>query len=52
MVPSPDGDTGFFNIVVGILQLDTLASYKLIICPDYELRTMNVNRSNKNVVSN
>ena len=29
MVPSPDGDTNFFNIVGGVLQGDTFAPYLL-----------------------
>ena len=36
---SPDGDTDYFNIVVGVLQGDTLAPYLFIICLDYVLRT-------------
>ena len=36
---SPDGDTDYFNIVVGVLQRDTLARYLFIICLDYVLRT-------------
>ena len=38
-VRSPDGDTEYFNIVAGVLQGDTLASYLSIICLDYVLRT-------------
>ena len=38
-VRSPDGDTDYFDIVEGVLQGDTLASYLFIICLDYELRT-------------
>ena len=38
-IHSPDGDTDFFYIVIGILQEDTLAPYLFIICPDYVLRT-------------
>ena len=38
-VRSPDGDTGYFNIVAGVLQGDTLAPYLFIICLDYVLRT-------------
>ena len=37
-VCSPDGDTGFFDIVAGVLQEDTLASYLFIICLDYIVR--------------
>ena len=36
---SPDGDTDYFDIVVGVLQGDTLAPYLFIICLDYVLRT-------------
>ena len=39
-VPSPDGDTEYFNIVAGVLQGDTLAPYLFIICLDYVLRTL------------
>ena len=38
---SPDGDTGYFNIVAGALQGDTSAPYLFIICLDYVLRTSN-----------
>ena len=38
-VCSPDGDTDYFDIVVGVLQGDTLAPYLFIICLDYVLRT-------------
>ena len=34
-VHSPDEDTDFFDIVVGVLQGDTLAPYLFIICLDY-----------------
>ena len=37
-VRSPDGDTDYFDIVAGVLQGDTLASYLFIICLDYMLR--------------
>ena len=36
---SPDRDTEYFDIVAGVLQGDTLASYLFIICLDYVLRT-------------
>ena len=36
---SPDGDTEYFDIFAGVLQGDTLATYLLIICLDYVLRT-------------
>ena len=46
-VCSPDGDTQYFNIVAGVLQGDTLASYLFIICLDYVLRTsIDKNREN------
>ena len=37
-VRSPDGDTEYFDIVAGVLQEDTLASYHFIIGLDYVLR--------------
>ena len=37
-VRSPDGNTGFFDIVAGVLQRDTLAPSLSTICPDYVLR--------------
>ena len=39
MVRSPDGDTDFFDIVTGVLQGDTLASFLSMICQDYLLCT-------------
>ena len=36
---SPDGDTDYFDIVVGVLQGHTFAPYLFIICLDYVLRT-------------
>ena len=38
-VRPPDGDTDYFDIIAGILQGDTLAPYRFIICLDYVLRT-------------
>ena len=38
-VHSWDGDTEYFDIAVGVLQGDTLASYLFIIWTDYTLRT-------------
>ena len=38
-VRSPGGDTGYFNILAGVLQGDTLAPYLLIICLYSVLRT-------------
>ena len=37
-VLSLDGDTDYFDIIVGELQRDTLAPYLFIICLDYVLR--------------
>ena len=34
-----DGDIDHFDIVAGVLQADTFASYLFIICLDYVLRT-------------
>ena len=39
-VRSPDGDIDYFDIVAGILQGDTLATYLFIICLNYVLRTL------------
>ena len=36
---SSDGDTDYFDIVVGVLQGNTLAPYLFIICLDYVFRT-------------
>ena len=36
-VRSPDGDTEYFDIVAGVLQVNTLAPYLFIICLDYVL---------------
>ena len=44
---SPDGDTEYFDIVAGVLQGDTLASYLFIICLDYVLRT-SINKIREN----
>ena len=38
-VPSPDGDTDYFDIVTGVLPGDTLDPYLFIVCLDYVLRT-------------
>ena len=35
----PDGDTDYFDIVAGVLQGDTLATYLFIICLNYVCRT-------------
>ena len=37
-VRTPDGDTEYFDIITGVLQGETLASYLFIICLDYVLR--------------
>ena len=39
MVRSPDGDTEYFDINAGVLQVDTLAPLLFIITLDYVLRT-------------
>ena len=44
---SPDRDTDNFDIVVGVLQGDTLAPYLFIICLDYVLRT-SINKIKEN----
>ena len=38
-VHSPDGDRDYFDIVVGVLQRNTLAPYLFIICLDFMLQT-------------
>ena len=38
-VGSPDGDTDFFDIIVGVLQGDKSVPYLFIICKDYVLQT-------------
>ena len=38
-VCSPDGDTDYFDIVVGVLQVDKLAPYLFILCVDDVLKT-------------
>ena len=38
-VHASDGDTDYFDIITGVLQGDTLASYPFIIFLDYVLRT-------------
>ena len=38
-VCSPDGDTEYFDMVAGVLQVDMLTPYLFIICLDYVLRT-------------
>ena len=37
-VHSPDWDTDYFDIIVGVLRVDTLVPYLFIICQDYVLR--------------
>ena len=39
-VKSSDGDTKYFDIVMGVLQENSLALYLLIICIGYVLRTL------------
>ena len=39
-VRSPDGETDYFDIVAGVLQVDILALDLLIICPDYVFRML------------
>ena len=46
-VRSPDGDTEYFDIVAGVLQGDTLATYLFITCLDYVLRT-SINKIREN----
>ena len=48
-VRSSDGDTEYFDIVAGVLQGDTLASYLFIICLDYVLRT-SIDKIRENVL--
>ena len=43
-VRSPDGDTEFFDIIAGVLQVDTLAPYLFIIVLDYVLRNLDQNK--------
>ena len=38
MVRTNDGDTDFFDLIAGVLQVDTLAKYLFIICLEYVLR--------------
>ena len=38
-VPSPNGDTDYFDIVAVVQSRDTIAPYLFIICLDYGLRT-------------
>ena len=38
MVRSPDSDTDFFDILAGVLQVDTFAPFLIIVCLDYVLR--------------
>ena len=46
IVRSPDGDTKFFNVVAGVLQGDTWATYPFITCLDYVLQvTINSQRA-------
>ena len=47
LLPSPDGDTDYFDIVAGLLQGDTLAPNLFIICLDYMFRT-SINKIKEN----
>ena len=38
-IPSPDGNSDYFDIVASVMLEDTLSSYQFIICQDYVLRT-------------
>ena len=40
LVRSSEGHTDFFDIVAGVLQRDTLASYMSILYLDYDLRNI------------
>ena len=42
IVCSPDGDTDFFEIIIGVFQGDTLTPYLFIICLDYVLQMSNM----------
>ena len=44
-VRSPDGYTEFFDIIAGVLQVDTLAPYLFIIVLDYVLRNLDQNKT-------
>ena len=47
MIRSSEGDTDFFDIVSGVLQGDTLASYFFILFLDYELQiSINIIKEN------
>ena len=46
-VRSPNGDTEYFDIEAGVVQVDTLALYLFIICLDYVLRT-SINKIREN----
>ena len=37
IIPSPDSDSDYFDIVAGVLQGDTLVPFLFIINQDYEL---------------
>ena len=61
MVHSPDGNTEYFHIIVGVLQGDKSVSYMLIVCLDYVLWTsidlikengfIKKNKKNKQIIS-
>ena len=46
-VLSPGGDTGFFEILAGVVQGDTLAPYLFLIALDYVMRQAAGNESNQ-----
>ena len=46
-VRSLEGDTDYFDIVAGVLQVDPFAPYLFIICLDYMLRT-SINKIKEN----
>ena len=47
MIHSPDADTNFFDIVIGVLWGDILASYMFIICLDC-IPEMSIHRIKEN----
>ena len=50
-VLSPDGDTGFFEILAGVLQGDSLAPYLFIIALDYTMKKAVGNRKQPRIHS-
>ena len=49
-IRSPDGDTDYFDIVAGVLQGDTLATYLFIICLDYYAKTITDSDNDDDIV--